>query len=141
MPQDSPIEGAAAVIFDSSGRILLVRENYGRRRWSLPGGAVEPGETPEQTVVRETLEETGVRVGVEHLVGSYPLEHGFTAHAFRCLVVQGEPSVPTTGEIAEVGWSRADEVRIPKSNVLHYALPDAMRGLSNVVRVNLPRVT
>ncbi|MFN2471526.1 MAG: NUDIX hydrolase [Gaiellaceae bacterium] len=52
---------AAAVVLDDTGRVLLVHHAYGLRRWSLPGGAIEPGETPREAVLRETLEETGVR--------------------------------------------------------------------------------
>ena len=47
----------AAVIHNQDGRLLLLRKHDGS--WSLPAGAVEPGETPEQAVAREVLEETG----------------------------------------------------------------------------------
>lgn len=135
-------EAAGALIFDLAGRVLLVKENYDRRRWSLPEGAVEPNETPEQAVVRETMEETGVTVRVEHLVGSYTLTDSvLTCHAFLCVALKGAPIVPETGEIAEIRWSHPDDVPLPTSNSVHYALPDAVRGISNVVRVDLPRVT
>src|SRR5437763_11981549 len=57
---------AGAVIRDRPGRILLVlrANDPGRGLWSLPGGRVEPGETPEQAVVREVREETGLEVSV-----------------------------------------------------------------------------
>jgi 8-oxo-dGTP diphosphatase len=45
-------EGAAAAVLDAGGRVLLVEENYDRRRWGFPGGAVEPGESPLDAVVR-----------------------------------------------------------------------------------------
>jgi 8-oxo-dGTP diphosphatase len=59
---------AYALIADGSGRVLLARHPDERRRtgrWLLPGGGVEYGEHPEQAVVREVREETGldVRVG------------------------------------------------------------------------------
>jgi 8-oxo-dGTP diphosphatase len=38
--------GVFASIFDSSGRILLVRHGYGSKQWSTPGGRIEPGESP-----------------------------------------------------------------------------------------------
>lgn len=64
-------EGAAAAILDSDGRLLLIKENYDRRRYSFPGGEVESGESPLEAVVREALEETGVIVRIDHLVGIY----------------------------------------------------------------------
>ena len=137
MTDVAPTAGAAAIVFDSSGRVLLVKENYDRRRWSLPGGAIEEGETPEQAAVRETLEETGTTVRVEHLIGSYTFDDGFIAYVFGCLILEGEPTVPPTGEIAEIRWAQPHDLPSPRSNVLHYAFPDAVRGRTNVVSVGL----
>ena len=51
-----------AVVHDAAGRLLLIRRGHDPHRglWSLPGGRVEPGESPEQAVVREVREETGL---------------------------------------------------------------------------------
>ena len=133
--------GAAAVVFDRAGRILVVKENYDRRRYSLPGGALEAGETPEAAVVREAEEETGATVAVDHLIGVYTLDNGFTAHVFRCHVVSGGPSLPETGELSEVAWYDPQRIPRPVSNVLHYALPDAVAGARAVVRNGLARVS
>lgn len=59
---------AYALVIDGAGRVLLARHPDSRRdagRWLLPGGGVEYGEHPEQAVIREVREETGlcVRVG------------------------------------------------------------------------------
>jgi 8-oxo-dGTP diphosphatase len=135
-----PRQGAAAAILDEHGRLLLVKENYDRRRWSLPGGAVEPAETPLEAVIREVHEETGLVVRVEHVVGVYRLDNGFTATLFRCSIASGEPVQPASGEIAEVGWSPPDEIPEPTSNLLHHALPDIVAGRRGVVRDDLPRI-
>ena len=140
MAEASP-RGAAAVIFDPEGRVLLVKENYDRRRWSLPGGAVEPGESDEDAVVREAVEETGVAVRIHHLIGSYGLDYGLTAVAFLCSITDGRPAVPDTGEIAEVRWWPVAQLPWPRSNILHYAVPDAVAGRSGVQRVGLPSVS
>jgi len=134
-------QGAAAVIFDERGRVLLVKENYDRRRYSLPGGAVESGETPLDAVVRETREETGVEAGNNHLIGIYRLENGFAVHVFRCEILSGTPECPATDELSGVGWFPPESVPAPVSNVLHYALPDALAGIRGVVRDGLPRLT
>jgi 8-oxo-dGTP diphosphatase len=49
--------GVFAAIFDGANRILLVRQGYGSRRWSTPGGRVKPGESPVAALRRETNEE------------------------------------------------------------------------------------
>ena len=54
---------ARAVIRDSAGRILLVRFEFSKRVvWACPGGGLEPGETHEDAIRRELLEEVGLRV-------------------------------------------------------------------------------
>jgi mutator protein MutT len=60
-----------AVVHDASGRLLLVRRGRDphRGRWSLPGGRVEAGESPEQAIEREVREETGLTVRAGRPVG------------------------------------------------------------------------
>jgi 8-oxo-dGTP diphosphatase len=134
-------EGAAAIIFDSSGLVLIVKENYGRRRWSLPGGLIEPGETPEEAAIRETMEETELTVTIDSRIGSYALDDGFKAYVFRCLVVDGIATVPDTGEIADIRWAPPESLPMPRSNVLHYAVPDAVQGIRDVERTDLPVIS
>ncbi len=133
--------GAACVIFDARGRVLLIEENYGRRRWGLPGGQLEDGEVPHDAAMRETREETGLDVELDHVIGLYGLENGFFAYAFAARVVRGEPAVPPTGEIAAVEWCDPRHLPQPRSNILHYAVSDAVAGARGVVRANLPRIS
>lgn len=58
-----PIQVAAAIIEDEAGRILCALRGPGAGRahhWELPGGKVEPGESPAQALLRELYEEFGV---------------------------------------------------------------------------------
>ena len=61
-----------AIVKDEAGRLLLIQRGHEPEtgRWSLPGGRIEPGESDQQAVVRETREETGLRVTCGALVGS-----------------------------------------------------------------------
>ena len=60
---------AAAVILDEGKNILLVKSTYQRfHPWGLPGGSLEYGEHPEEAVVREVWEETGLRICIEKLL-------------------------------------------------------------------------
>ncbi|HEY2354128.1 MAG TPA: NUDIX hydrolase [Gaiellaceae bacterium] len=71
-------QAAAAWVFDESGRILLIKENYDRRRYGPPGGAVERGESPVEAACREFIEETGATfepaalIGLHHFVTRCP---------------------------------------------------------------------
>ena len=62
---DRPFVGVGAVIVDD-GRVLLVKRKYEplAGQWSLPGGAVEVGETLEESIAREMVEETGLEIEV-----------------------------------------------------------------------------
>lgn len=64
------LPGAAVVPVDASGRILLVRHAH-TGVWGVPGGVVEIDESPERAAVRETIEETVLRPGLEELVGVF----------------------------------------------------------------------
>lgn len=61
-----------AIITDDSGRLLLIRRRNepGAGLWSVPGGRIEPGETDEQALVREVLEETSLAVTCGPLLGA-----------------------------------------------------------------------
>lgn len=59
---------AGAFVRDDVGRILLIRRDD-NGNWSMPGGAMDPGESLTACAVRETLEETGISIEVTGLVG------------------------------------------------------------------------
>jgi mutator protein MutT len=66
---DRPVVGVGAVVLDGS-RVLLIKRGHAplKGQWSLPGGGVEIGETLEQAIAREVLEETGLTVDVGPMV-------------------------------------------------------------------------
>jgi 8-oxo-dGTP diphosphatase len=68
-PRVVPCVGA--VVHDPAGRLLMIKRAHDPHRglWSLPGGRIEPGESPEQAVQREVREETGLDVRPGALVG------------------------------------------------------------------------
>jgi 8-oxo-dGTP diphosphatase len=67
----SVIPCVGAVVFDAQGRLLMIQRGHdpGAGLWSIPGGRIEPGETDEQALVRELLEETNLQVKVDKFVG------------------------------------------------------------------------
>jgi 8-oxo-dGTP pyrophosphatase MutT (NUDIX family) len=81
----------AAVLIVRDGRVLLVeRQRDGHQYWVLPGGGVEPGETPAQAARRELLEETSLTATSLELVATRE-ELGRREHYFRAEGVSGEP--------------------------------------------------
>ncbi|GGK66824.1 NUDIX domain-containing protein [Nocardia camponoti] len=67
---NSLVPGASALVADAEGRILMQRRRDSGN-WSLPGGAMEIGETLAECAVRETREETGLDVEITGLLGIY----------------------------------------------------------------------
>ena len=61
---------AGGYVFDERGRVLLQKRGDSEN-WGFPGGAIELGETPENAVIRELKEETGLDVVVKSLIGIY----------------------------------------------------------------------
>jgi ADP-ribose pyrophosphatase YjhB (NUDIX family) len=106
--------GTTAVVPDGEGRILLQRrEDDGR--WGLPGGWLDPGETPEQGIVREVLEETGIVVEVERLVVVMPKlarlpsgPHSMVGLTYLCRATSGE--LRGDHESLEVAWRAPAEI-------------------------------
>ncbi|MGW5581702.1 NUDIX hydrolase [Micromonospora chokoriensis] len=84
---------ALVLLVDPSGAVLLQHRDEGIAvspgQWSLPGGHVEPGESPEEAARRELLEETGLTADELHPLwsGPRPYEPGFPhtviVHVFR----------------------------------------------------------
>src|SRR5690349_1613814 len=66
-----PISIAAGAIVILAQRVLLVRNLFGvtKCRYLLPAGSVKMGELPDQAAVRETFEETTLRIEIERLLG------------------------------------------------------------------------
>lgn len=86
-------EVALVLLVDASGAVLLQhrddRTSVSPNQWGLPGGRIEPGETPEQAARRELLEETGLTAAQlrPFWSGPRPAEDGFphtvTVHVFQ----------------------------------------------------------
>jgi len=122
---ERPVVGIGGVIIDQ-GRTLLIRRGSEplRGEWSIPGGTLEIGESLEEGVARELLEETGIEVRVLELIEVFDriyLEDGptgaeaerrprfhFVIADYLCERLGGEPRAGS--DVTDVAFAREDEL-------------------------------
>ncbi len=77
--------------------------------WEFPGGKVDPGETEQEALIRECIEELGVRIEVFDRIGDdIPLTHGRAVlKVWTARLLDG---VPYPHEHGELRWLAADEL-------------------------------
>ena len=97
---------------DAEDRLLLGRQaRWPDGRFSLLAGYVEPGETLEEAVRREVLEESGVVLGEVSYLASQPWPFPSSLMlGFSALATDGEVPAPGDGELAEVRWFEREEL-------------------------------
>ncbi|MFC7301974.1 NAD(+) diphosphatase [Cognatiluteimonas weifangensis] len=99
-----------AAVSDGTRLLLGRQRDWPPRRWSVIAGFVEPGESLEQTVAREVLEETGVRVRSCRYLASQPWP--FPGALMLGFLAQADADVPVVGaELEDARWFDAASVR------------------------------
>ena len=111
--------GCSAVIFDESREKVLLTKRSDNGLWCLPGGGVDPGESVEETVIREVQEETGLTVRVLHLIGVYSDPNWLVVYNendsvqivalnFEVVITAGEPGL--SNETNDWGYYSLEEI-------------------------------
>ena len=114
------IHVVGAVILDGD-RIFCTQRGPGSLAgyWEFPGGKIEAGESPEDALAREILEELACKIAVGHLITEATFEYDFavvTLTTYRCGLVSGAPTLSEhsdakwllPSELASVRWAPAD---------------------------------
>jgi 8-oxo-dGTP diphosphatase len=132
-PMATPRMAAGVLFRDADGRVLLVKPTY-KDGWDIPGGYVEPGESPKQAARREVLEELGIEVPIGRLLvvdwAPHPNEGDKVLFIFDGGQLQNRNlSSSAPDEIEEVKfWAEGDLPRL---------LPTRLRDrVANALRAN-----
>lgn len=124
------IEVVAAVI-SRDGKYFATQRGYGEFKdyWEFPGGKMEPGESREQALRREIMEELDTEIRVEDFLMTvdydYPAFH-LTMHCFLCIVVSGRLELKehesamwlVPQDLRTVNWLPADEAVVEKLSLV-----------------------
>lgn len=102
-----PIVVVGAALLDT-GRLLAARRSAPPElagRWELPGGKVEPGETPEAALVRELREELGVETeAADRVPGQWPLKPPYVLQVWTARLLPGSPDPKPLQDHDELRW-------------------------------------
>lgn len=100
---------AAAVIFDTQNRILLVKTTYNRfHPWGLPGGSLEYGETAEETLLREMWEETSLQIEIDRLLFVKTWAPDRVGLYYLCNITGG--AFQPSDEVSELGYFHHEDL-------------------------------
>jgi len=99
-----------AVIINNEGKLLLLKQTYADKRWGLPGGGVEPGETIHEAIKRECFEELGINIIIKAFTGLY-YHKAFNSQVgiFRCELLE-EGCICLSNEHSEYKWFDISEL-------------------------------
>jgi len=120
-----------ATVIEDDGKFLMVEENiHGKKILNQPAGHLEPGETLTEAAVRETLEETGWHIKVDHLIEfsqwtSPNSQKHYLRSCFAGTAVEFDPNQTLDDGIIQAIWMTRDEVaeqihRLRSPLVLHH---------------------
>ncbi len=116
---NSIVPSVNAVVTDDQGRVLLIHRTD-NDNWALPGGAMDFGESLPEAAIRETSEETGIKVEITGLVGIYTDPRHVILYTsnnearqefsvvFTARPVSGTPT--PSEESREVEWVKPDDI-------------------------------
>lgn len=122
----------AVALVDADRRVLLARRPEGKQLaglWEFPGGKVDPGERPEQSLIRELREELGIEVKEPCLAPLTFASHAYeTFHLLMPLYVcRRWEGVPQPMEGQALAWVRLNDLR-------NYPMPPADEPLIPMLR-------
>lgn len=130
--------GAAALIVNDEGHVLLVKHGYGHLNWELPGGHTEFGESIVDTALREVREETGLRVIAERTTGIYYDPATDMLHfVLLCRRADEDPKFQLSEEVTECAYWPPAALPRPISDFTVQRINDGLSGAIQPLPVNI----
>lgn len=134
------MDGSAVFAFDKDRKKVLLVRRRDVPIWVIPGGGIEPGETPEEGAIREAKEETGFDVKIIRKVAEYTYKGKRKKnHIFEAVVTGGESKL--SDESKEVAFFEAKELPELRHPQMSDWLEDLNKHSSKVLRREIEGVS
>ena len=122
--------GVRGLVVDTEGKVLLIRHTY-MPGWYMPGGGIERGETAEEALYREMMEEAGVKITGRARLVSFHSNHANHPgdHVLIYRIEQWEACAATqVGEIEALGWFAMNALPNDITPATRRRLAEALEG-------------
>lgn len=118
----NPAPTNAIILENDKGEILLVKRKFEPKKGylDLPGGFIEPGESMEESTIREVKEETGLNLKEVHYFNSYPDEYLYQEIYVKTLgltltgKIEGSPEITPSDDVEEAKFYKKTEIPLGK---------------------------
>lgn len=134
-------QAVVGILFSEDRKSVLVIQRRDVNIWALPGGGVEQLESPEDAVIREVQEETGLKITIARKIAEYePLNKlACKTHLFECSLVEG--SLATGPETRNLGFFSISKLP-PSLFHLHFDwIQDALLNQQEIIRKSITQIT
>ncbi|MFH1129350.1 MAG: NUDIX hydrolase [Patescibacteria group bacterium] len=110
-----PKTSGVKCVIENNGKILIIRNVYGKRMWTFPGGTINKNETPENAVKREVREEVGLEIVNIRFLGDFVSEVEYKKDKIYCFSAKSSQLELKTrkSEILEADWFLPSELPQP----------------------------
>ncbi len=132
------MSGSAGLIFTNDYKQILLVKRRDVPVWDLPCGGMNEGESPEECVIREVFEETGLNVTVKRPIAVYNNKRkGRLVYSFECEIVEGK--IKLTDESKGIDYH--DVQNLPKLRTLFVEqhVKDALENKKEIIKADLQK--
>ncbi len=136
---NQPIPVVCAVIQDARGRALIAQRPAHKHlglKWEFPGGKVEPGESPEQALIREIREELGCDIFIRRALPHFTHDYGTVVIAmipFACELAPASPP-PHAREHLALAWSEVTALATYDLAPADWPVVEALKQIESIRR-------
>lgn len=104
-------------LIENGGKFLMIRNTYGRKHWTLPGGGIKKNEAPEKAAQREAFEEVGITLEMLTPIGQYFNTRQYKRDTVHCFYIETQSNhfKIDNDEVLEAAWFSIADIPMMRS--------------------------